>query len=397
MKILFCWDEPQEADLIALMLSNVDGNEVQQTLQPDDLLSHINGKGDWDVILMLTSHPDDETAFHIFEQLHQSRPDIPIVGASRSEDVYRLARFLTAGMRSYVLRDFGGDFVFLLQATLSGTVKAIEAEKEQMIAEQMRAEIESVRRFQESIIPSELVQPFGYQLTGLYEPAQIRVLGGQPVLLAGGDYYDVLELDKKSIVLIVGDAAGHGMRACMSVLILQTLMSMISARRFHKPAKYMSEMNQKFCEQSVNKNDGSLVTLYIGVLNLRRHEIVWTSAGHPVPILHDQKNNSVRESIQERVGPPLGIDPDVKYPTYYTTLPANHRLLIYTDGLVEAYHPDDKANLFGLDGVSQSMQKNVELSPEESLRKLFDDSHEFTRGIGRHDDTSAILLQRNPV
>ena len=153
-------------------------------------------------------------------------------------------------------------------------------------------------------------------------------MGGRPVLLVGGNYYNVIELDRKHLVLNVGDAAGHGMRTtCMSVLILQTLMSMTNTKRFHKPAWFMMEVNQKFCEQSVNKNDGSLVTLFVGVLNVRRHEIVWTSAGHPVPLLQDRYKNSVIETTQQRVGPLLGIDPDINYPTFYTSIPVN-RLII---------------------------------------------------------------------
>ena len=74
---------------------------------------------------------------------------------------------------------------------------------------------------QESLIPPEIQCPDGYQIRARYESAQIQVLGGHPVILAGGDYYDVVRIAEDTIVVVVGDASGHGMRACMSIMIMQ--------------------------------------------------------------------------------------------------------------------------------------------------------------------------------
>jgi phosphoserine phosphatase RsbU/P len=65
-----------------------------------------------------------------------------------------------------------------------------------------------------------------------YESSQIRVLGDRPVVMAGGDYYDVFSFDDGQVVLVLGDAAGHGVKACMSIMTMHTLISMIRDRRF---------------------------------------------------------------------------------------------------------------------------------------------------------------------
>lgn len=397
MRLLIGWDDAAEAELISLYLNATDDQAVVTT-DSEELVSRARCRDDdWDVILMTTGsgEGDADGAFEIFETLRQARPDCPIVGACHSQDVFWLARFITNGMRSYVLRDVGGDFVFLLQSTLESTVAAVRAEREQQIAERMREEIESVRRFQESLLPQQIYAPRGYRIAGCYEPSQIRVMGGQPVILAGGDYYDVFQLDRKNLVLVVADAAGHGMRACMSIMIMQTLMRLIRGRLYRKTADFVGEINRRFCEQRATQQDGSLVTLLYGVLRIDKHTLHWSSAGHPVPLLHDCRDVSVEPvESNEAAGPPLGVDSGMSYKSYKVNLPRLSRLLLYTDGLVEAYPDDDAARQFGVEGVRKTMLRTGGLPVADTLQALLNASHDFTEGTGRHDDTSALLLER---
>ena len=394
MKILVGWDDASEAELISLYL-NAGDNECTVATDPETFTQHALQDDSWDVVLMVIALPDIETAYEIFQKIHTSLPQCPIVGACKSENVFQLAKFITAGMRTYVLRDFGGDFVFLLQTTLESTVQAIEAEREQQIAERMREEIESVRRFQESAISTDLYTPPGYAIAGRYECSQIHVQGSDSVVLAGGDYYEVFPIDGNNAGVLIGDAAGHGMRACMSITIMQTLMQTLNPTRFRKSKDFVSEINRKFCEQKLVCRDGSLVTLLYGVLRFDRHEFRWTTAGHPMPILHNRLEGTVENIVNFDVaGPPLGVDPDFRYETVVTALPPGSRLLNYTDGLAEASPDEFVRRQFGADGIQQCLTGKNDRPIEEVVQALMDDSDEFTQGRGRHDDTSVLLLER---
>ena len=122
--------------------------------------------------------------FSTFTQLRALLPEVPIVGACKGNDVYRLARFLTNGLRTYVIRDESSDFIFMLQAILESTHEAAHAERERQIAEKLREQMDSVRMLQESIIPKDVFSPEGYRIAARYEPSQLRVVGGKPVVLA---------------------------------------------------------------------------------------------------------------------------------------------------------------------------------------------------------------------
>lgn len=396
MRILVGWDDPGEAELITLYLG-IDENEVIVTTTKDQFLKKAFSEEYWDIILMTAAMPDIDTGYEIFTKLRKQRPDCPIVGACHQPDVFRIVRFMTNGMRAYVLRDAGGDFVFMLQATLQSTVEAIRAEREQKLAERLREEIESVRKLQESVIPADLEAPDGYAIAGRYEPSQIQVVGGKSVTMAGGDYYDVFTLDDNNIVLLVGDASGHGMKAAMSIMTMHTLVRMIRTQRYKETAQFVAEVNNQLSEQSVVNDEGGFITLLYAILNLERQEIQWTSAGHPVPIRQDLDTAEV-----ELIGPddagglPLGIMPDVEYDTYVSPLPPRSRLLLYTDGLEEAF-PEGKPgrhHQFGMNGIKETLKRTCKEPLNVALQALFDDSNAFTEGAGRHDDTSIVMLDR---
>jgi phosphoserine phosphatase RsbU/P len=395
MRILVGWDNPAEAELMSLYL-NVSSTSAFVTVDPCAFLAHAEHDGPWDGVLMSTSTPDAETAWETFCRIQTLLPDSAIVGACRNEEVFRVVRFMRNGMRTFLMRDNAGDFIFLLQAVLESSVEAVRSERERFVAEKLREEIEAVRRLQQSIIPRDLPRPPGYRIAGRYESSQIRVLGGRPVTLAGGDYYDVFMLDDNTTVLLLGDASGHGMKACMSIMTMHTLVSMIRTNEYRDTAAFVADVNRRLCEQAIVSDEGGFITLLYAVLRPGSHDLQWTSAGHPVPLLQRLDSNLIEPlgSIDDG-GLPLGITPDAEYDVHSATLPARSRLLFYTDGLEEAFPTGNgRHDGFGREGIARSLKRTADRPLDDAVDVLFADSAEFTGGAGRHDDTSVVLTER---
>ena len=394
MRALVLWDDQSEADLIAQFLTAGE-HEVELVTSVETAKEILNGSIRYEVLLLHTGDPGDSERFDLFLRFRKAWPDCCIVGACAPHDVFHIARYLTNGMRSYVLRDAGGDYVFLLQATLEGAVEAVRAERERIFAEKLRGEIESVRRLQESIIPHDFVCPKGYGIQARYEPSQIQSVDGRPLIMAGGDYYDLFLLDDENVMILVGDASGHGMKACMSIMTMHTLVRMIRSRRYDKTAEFVAEVNRQLCEQSIVQSEGGFITLLYGILRTRTNEFEWSSAGHPVPLIHD-KSGEIRPATEHDVaGLPLAISADAEYETCVTKLEPGQRLLLYTDGLVEAFPEGvDPHQEFGVDGIERTLQSFRERPLEDALGALFHESNAFTKGSGRHDDTSVVLVER---
>ena len=396
MRILAGWDNEPEAELILTFLGVE--HEVEMTQSPEEFRASVEAGGHYDVLLMSITMPDIEAGYELFQMAHRKYPLTPILGACAQSDVFRIVRFMANGLTAYVIRDSGGDYVFMLQSILESTVEAVRAARDQELAEKLREEIESVRKLQASVIPKQLEAPAGYQICGRYEPSQIRVFGGQPVTMAGGDYYDVFTLPDNNIVLLVGDASGHGMKACMSIMTMHTLVRMIRTQKYSDTAHFVEEINNQLCEQSIVSEEGGFITLLYGILNVERNELQWSAAGHQAPILQNMDTGEIGPVAgAEAGGLPLAVMEEADYETYTLPIPDNCRLLLYTDGLEEAFPEGSSGDVhdqFGVDGISKTMLETTEEPLEDSLARLFDASSEHTQGSGRHDDTSVLYLER---
>ena len=118
-----------------------------------------------------------------------------------------------------------------------------------------------------------------------------------------------------------------------------------------------------------------------------------------MPILQNLATNEVKVmGGEEEGGLPLAIDEDWIYEEVEMYIPENSRLLIFTDGLDEAFPADeDDAEQFGIEGIIKTMEESRDLSLDDALQKLFDNSNAATKGSGRHDDTSVVLLERHKI
>ena len=241
---------------------------------------------------------------------------------------------------------------------------------------------------QRSLLPTDLPKPDGWEIFASYDTAQA----------VGGDYYDVFTLDDNHVVLLVGDASGHGMKAAMSIMVMHTLVRMIRTQRYQNTAAFVTEINNQLCQHSIVQEEGGFITLAYGLLTLSTNELQWTSAGHPIPLVQDLDTGEIKPLAPDNVaGLPLAIYPDVDYDTIHSQLPSNYRLLFYTDGLQEAFpdHKPVKTGEFGVAGIMQTLASKRGVPAVESLQALFDDSEAYTEGSGRHDDTSAVMLERH--
>lgn len=395
MRVLVGWDDEVEAETISLIL-NVEETEAVICCDAEEFEQH--NDEDWDIVLLATNFPSEEEALGLFRKVQDAQANIPIVGAWKQGEFTNLAKFISHGLHSHLMRDQEGDFIFLLPSMMEAAMAAVVAQRARMLAERLTEEVDSVRRLQESVIPKDLPAPEGYRVVGRYEPSQIRVTGTNAVVMAGGDYYDAFSVNENKLILLVGDASGHGVKACMSIMTMHTFIRMIRDQQYSDTADFVREVNQKLCTSDIVQDEGGFITLLYSTLDLENHRLFWTSAGAPMPIVQDLETNECRElGGEEEGGLPLAIDEDWEYEEVVSDIPENSRVLIFTDGLDEAFpaEGDQEHDQFGIKGIMKSLQEGRDLPLDQALQKLFDDSNAATKGSGRHDDTSVVLVERH--
>ena len=392
MRVLVGWDDADEVELLTMYLEAGD-NCVQIVDAPAALVAAYE-RSAFDVVLLPVTFPDAEQSFAAFEQLSRLNGGTPVIVAARPGEIYPLSKFIGHGVQAHVYRDPAKEYLFLLQTLLESALAAKRAEQARLLAEKLRSEIDSVRKLQESMIPRHMPAPPGYEIVARYEPSQIQVSGGQPVVLAGGDYYYAFQVSGARLVFLVGDASGHGIKACMSIMSMHTLINLLQDDTASSPSEFVAEINRRLCSQNMVQEQEGFITLIYGVIE--DGVLRWTSAGHCLPLLQSLETGEVCELGDPRRdgGLPLAIYADAEYETITTELPPGHRLIVYTDGIVEAMPGGDGHSQFGLAGLTQTLESCRRRTLGETLDELFHRSNAFTAGGGRHDDTSVLILER---
>ncbi|GIF15494.1 PP2C family protein-serine/threonine phosphatase [Actinoplanes teichomyceticus] len=253
------------------------------------------------------------------------------------------------------------------------------AEVEHELDRQRRAataEHDLALRLQEIILP---IPDEPIVLPGLR--AAVRYLPAGQETMVGGDWYHAGALRDGSVLLAVGDVAGHGTQAASNMAQLRHALRALTVVD-SDPATLLRHLNRLTCELE-RQTPELAVTAVIARFDPYRRELVWAQAGHPPPLLC---RNGRTAPLVRPAGPMLGVVEDARYAAAVTDLLPGDVLLLYTDGLVE--HRGQSLDA-GLDAVIATVDEAVRAAPQQPLPEL----------VGRlrranPDDDTCILAVR---
>ncbi|HYM70707.1 MAG TPA: anti-sigma factor antagonist [bacterium] len=168
------------------------------------------------------------------------------------------------------------------------------------------------------------------QLPGIAVHASYRS-GGVRESDIGGDWYDVFRLPNGHLALSIGDVAGRGLRA--AVTMGQLRQSIRAAALEHTDPSIVLKRASDLL--ALTDGDDAMATALFGVLDPNTSVLAYATAGHPAPILVGHNLEPTRLGCG---GLPLGYLGDEPLPLRTVELPPGSLLVLYTDGLVETRH-----------------------------------------------------------
>src|SRR5512140_1608288 len=207
------------------------------------------------------------------------------------------------------------------------------------VAAQLLTREQLARQIQRSLLPANVPQVVGLEFAVHYEPAyQI-----------GGDFYDFIWHDPAHLGLAVGDVAG---KAISAALYMARLTSELRSRApiARTPARLLRRVNQEIAQLG---DDGMFATLVYCIYDLENRSLVFTNAGHCVPLL--RRGDRVFPLQAERAHtPPLGVTPELEAGEARVQLHSGDMLIMVSDGIIEAR--DARGNEYGLSRLSRRIR-----------------------------------------
>jgi sigma-B regulation protein RsbU (phosphoserine phosphatase) len=267
----------------------------------------------------------------------------------------------------------------LLSAIASSAAIAIENARLYQVAVEkgrMERELQMAYRVQASLLPERTPEVPGWDFAAHWQPARE----------VAGDYYDFLAQSASGIGLVIADVTDKGMPAALFMAFTRSIVR-ASLDRAASPAEGIGRANYLISAESTYD---FFVTLFYACLDPSSGEMAYVNAGHNPPLLC-RSGQAQFESLT-RSGIPLGIEPDSTYEQKTVVLAAGDFLLLYTDGVIEAF--DLQGQEFGLARLEAVLRENRSRSAGEIIEAIGQAVSAFVGAAIPSDDITMVLVKR---
>ncbi|MEW6210832.1 MAG: SpoIIE family protein phosphatase [Acidobacteriota bacterium] len=233
-------------------------------------------------------------------------------------------------------------------------------------------DILEAREIQQRLLPEIIPQIRGCQIATAWQPARS----------VSGDYYDVIELDESRAALAIADVSGKGLPAAMLMSNAQAALRAIATDRI-SPREMCEQVNRVVCG---NTASNKFITFFYAILDTRSRKLIYSNAGHNLPLLMRPSGEVARLSAG---GPVLGFLLDYSYEQGEIDLRQGDRLTLFTDGVVEA--TDESGEEFGEERLIETIRRNLHASAEGLKEAILGAVLDFG-GRSLHDDATMIVV-----
>jgi sigma-B regulation protein RsbU (phosphoserine phosphatase) len=205
----------------------------------------------------------------------------------------------------------------------------------------------------------------------------------------GGDayYFSVCASDRLTR-LALADVVGHGEQVSrVSQWVYDHLTERMNSL---DQSAMLADLNAQLAERGLQAMTTAVVVAYY----LDNRHLYYSYAGHPPAYSHD--GEGVWQLLQlpptARAGNmPLGVTPETTFDMIEVPFEAGSRLLLYSDGVLEA--PNPRGELFGQRRLLSILEQAGAVDPATLKRRVLESLRQWTDGRLDHDDVTLIAMQ----
>ena len=243
--------------------------------------------------------------------------------------------------------------------------------------ERMEEELNIARDLQVSMLPAECPVIDGLEIAA-YSVSAREV---------GGDFYDFIDMGVEKAGMLIGDVTGKSVSGALVMSASRSIFRMLSEEDL-TVGEIMTRANRR------TKKDiktGMFVALLYAVLNANDKTLSLCSAGQTQPVFYLSETGEAR--LVETRGDtfPLGILEDADYQETRLAMLPGDKIVLYTDGIVEAMNVQDE--MFGFDRLIEVVQMAYFQTADSLLKTILFKVNQFAGGVAQHDDITLIVIR----
>lgn len=254
--------------------------------------------------------------------------DIPLVVLSSKEDPKIKAEAFSFGANDYMVKiPKKEELVARIRYHSKSYIRLIERniayEKLEESQKALTAELTEAAEYVKSLLP--------LPLEGEIQTAWRFI----PSTQLGGDAFGYHWLDQDHLSIYLLDVCGHGVGAALlSISVINVLRSQtLPKTNFFDPENVLNALNEAF---PMEKHNGMFFTIWYGVYNKRKQEIVYASGGHPPAVLiTDFTTPAQKITLLSTAGLVVGGIQEATFTKAQCTMPFHSKLFLFSDGVFE--------------------------------------------------------------
>jgi phosphoserine phosphatase RsbU/P len=315
----------------------------------------------------------------LLAQLGDLKPHLKAVIVSAYGDMQNIRTAMNLGAFDFLTKPINLDD---LSRTIDRTVQQLRQlkqalrDRDQLLA--LQQELQIATHIQQSILPRRFPPFAERQEFDLY--AEMI-----PAREVGGDFYDFFLLGDRRLGVVIGDVSGKGVPAALFMAASRTLVKSVA----------VTGVRAGDCLQHVNQllaadNDAMLfVSLFYGILHLDTGQLEYCNAGHNPPYMLLQDG-----TVEMLVGTRrlvLGLDEEAPYGTDSVALSPGDGLLLYTDGITEAFN--SQGEVFSEARLEACVQQAQGASPQDIIERVVRNVRAFAVGVPQSDDLTMLAVK----
>lgn len=288
---------------------------------------------------------------------------------------------VSGGDLDHQTKSSSSDEVGYLSSTFNHLTQSLKTAHEAEIEkEKMEHDLSVGREIQQNLLPKTLMKIPKYDLEAFYNSAKE----------VGGDYYDLIPVDKTHLGVIVADVSGKGIQGAMIMTIMRTVMNIAAIGNLS--SKGCLARTNRFMADRIKR--GMFVTAYYAILDCVKHKLIFSSAGHNPMVIYRAKTKTI-ETLNP-TGIAVGFD---KGPLFERTIKEDETLLepgdrfvLYTDGVVESMNEAHEE--FTDQRFFDFVLANATLDSKAFVKKLVDEVASHQGKAPQHDDITIVTFRR---
>ena len=271
-----------------------------------------------------------------------------------------------------------------LSLTIKKAIEQIEyikqSQEEHSQLESLKTDLAVAGEIQQAILP-RIFPPFPENEHELDLAAMMT-----PAKDVGGDFYDFFRIDDDHIGLVMADVSGKGVPAAIFMAVSRTLIRTIALQGYD-PGVCLTKSNDLLCKESV---ESMFVTVFYAIYNIRTGEIDYCNGGHNAPYI--LKANGQVEMMPMSQNCLVGTIDGWQYTSAKTQLGVGDTLLMYTDGVNEAFNSEFQE--YGEDRMEQLLQKHNGDDCRTLIEAQMSDVKAYAGDAPQSDDITIMALKR---